>query len=275
VGAANTVEPPPNSLDARIRDHRSELDRLLLEYTEKHPDVIATRESLTRLEEQRARQLAALGVDNPDQEFANLDSNPIYQSIRMALNDAEVEIDALNAQMQERARRLEDLQALIDEVPQVEAELARLNRDYDVIYEQYQSLVRSRETQELSRKANDTDEVDFRVIDPPMADLTPVAPNRLLLFTAVFMLALGAGGGVCWLLAQIRPVFASSAELREVIGLPVIGAVTQAWERSYRLQRRWALAGFAGAMSGLGVIYMIVVAAESFGSGVRAWVGAG
>ena len=55
-------QPPPDSLDARIRDRRAELDRLLLQYTEKHPDVIATRATLARLEQQRAEQLRALGV---------------------------------------------------------------------------------------------------------------------------------------------------------------------------------------------------------------------
>ena len=50
-------QPPPDSLDARIRDRRAELDRLLLQYTEKHPDVIATRATLARLEQQRAEQL--------------------------------------------------------------------------------------------------------------------------------------------------------------------------------------------------------------------------
>ena len=39
------TEPRPNSIDARIRDGRAELDRLLLQYTDKHPAVIAQRES--------------------------------------------------------------------------------------------------------------------------------------------------------------------------------------------------------------------------------------
>jgi polysaccharide chain length determinant protein (PEP-CTERM system associated) len=45
--------PPPNSLDARIRDAESRLDALLLEYTERHPDVVALRDTLDRLLAQR------------------------------------------------------------------------------------------------------------------------------------------------------------------------------------------------------------------------------
>ncbi len=55
-----TREPRANSLDARIRDNRAELDRLLLQYTERHPEVIALRESLARLEAQRGSSCGPL-----------------------------------------------------------------------------------------------------------------------------------------------------------------------------------------------------------------------
>jgi polysaccharide chain length determinant protein (PEP-CTERM system associated) len=273
-GLEQLTEPLPNSLDARIRDYRVQLDTLLLEYTDRHPDVIAVRETLQRLERQRTEQLAELGVGGSDAEFSQLNSNPIYQASRIALNQIDVEVGGLEADVRERTQKLAALQALIDEVPQVEAELARLNRDYDVIYENYQSLVRSRETQELSRKAAITDEVDFRVIDPPMADLQPVAPKRLFLLFAVLMMGVGGGGAVCWLLSQLQPVFSSAARLRAVCGLPVLGVVTQGWQGQHSVRRRISLLAFAGALGGLAVLFAAGVFIELLGPGVHSFVGA-
>jgi polysaccharide chain length determinant protein (PEP-CTERM system associated) len=266
---SSAAAPPPNSVDARIREYQAQLDRLLLEYTEQHPDVINTRQSLANLERQRTEQLAALGVREPGAELSSLDANPIYQTLRIALNDIEVEIDTLEEDVRERTQKLDQLQTLVDEVPEVEAELARLNRDYDVIYEQYQAMVRSRETQELSRKASDSDDVEFNVIDPPRADFEPVAPDRLMLLFAAFIVALASGGGVCWLLAQLNPVFSSVAALRAAAGLPVLGAVSQVWEGQNRVRRRVVLLGFAGAMAGLAMLLLAGVAIEAVGPGIH------
>ncbi len=268
---APVEEPEPNSLDARIRTYRTQLEALLLQYTDRHPDVVNAKEALARLEAQRAEQLRALGVLDPEQELSSLGANPVYQTLRIALNEASVEIAAIDADLKERRAEANRLQSLIEEVPKVEAELARLNRDYNVVYEQYQSLVRSRETQDLSEKAQLADAVEFRVIDPPLADFVPVAPNRLLLLVGVFMAALGAGGALCWLLSQLSPVFASAAILREVCGLPVLGSISHALP--YLKQRTAALAGFAAAMGCLVVVFGAAVMLELVGPGLRSLVG--
>jgi hypothetical protein len=187
------------------------------------------------------------------------------------LNEANVGIAAIEADLKERRAEANRLQALIEEVPEVEAELARLNRDYNVIYEQYQSLVRSRETQDLSEKAQDADAVEFRVIDPPLADFAPVAPNRLLLLAAAFMGALGAGGALCWVLSQLSPVFASAAKLREISGLPVIGSISHALPHLKR--RGLALASFAAAIGCLTIVFGAAVMVELVGPGIRTLVG--
>jgi polysaccharide chain length determinant protein (PEP-CTERM system associated) len=262
-------ELPPSSIDARIRNQRTELERLLLMYTDKHPDVINARESLERLEKQRAEQLGALGVLDRDQELSGLGTNPVYQTLRIALNDTDVEIATLEADVAQRRAEVTALQALIDDVPDVEAELSRLNRDYDVVYEQYQNLVRSRETQDLSEKARDADEVDFRVIDPPLADFKPIGPNRLVYTAFVFFASLGCAGGLCWLLAQLSPVFHDGTSLREVCGLPVIGYVSDAAPRRRRMRRRLAIVGVTGAMAALATVFAVAVLVELVGPGMR------
>lgn len=275
TGNTPTPELAPNSIDARIRDYRAKLDTLLLQYTERHPDVISTREALNSLERQRREQLESIGVEDDDIEMSSLGSNPIYQATRIALNEIEVEIEALEVDVDEQARSVRRLQELIDDVPQVEAELARLNRDYDVIYEQYQGLVRSRETQNLSRKAADTEEIQFRIIDPPTADFKPVAPKRELMMAIVFLASFGLGAGLCWLLSQVRPVFTNATDLARISGLPILGSVTRIRDANYVARSRRGLLAFVGAVSILVALFVATVVVELAGPGLRQLVGIG
>jgi len=262
-------EPAPNSIDARIRDHRAELDRLLLQYTERHPDVIMLGESLERLESQRAERLQALGVSDSDQQISALGANPVYQAVQIAMNEVDVEIATLEADLRDRERRLGDLRALIDEVPGVEAELARLNRDYDVIYDQYQAVIQSRELQQLSQQASATDQVEFRVLNPPRAGIEPVAPRRLLLLAGVLVTALAGGVGLSYLMAQLRPVISSARTLRELSGLPVVGTVSGFVDPRFARQRRVVILSFSTSIVGLLLLIGGVMLYELVGPGIH------
>jgi polysaccharide chain length determinant protein (PEP-CTERM system associated) len=270
---ASTREPAPSSIDARIRNHRAELDRLLLQYTERHPNVVALGESLARLEAQRAEQLQALGISDSEQQISALGANPVFQAVQIAMNEVDVEIATLEADLRDRERRLDDLRALIDEVPGVEAELARLNRDYDVIYDQYQAVIKSRETQQLSRQASATDQVEFRVLNPPRADTEPVAPRRLLLLAGVLVAALAGGAGISYLLAQMRPVISSARALRELSGLPVVGTVSGFVDPRYARQRRVAILSFSAFTASLILLIGGVAMFELVGPGIHSLVG--
>ena len=267
-------EPRPNTIDARIRDGRAELDRLLLAYTERHPAVIAQKESLERLEAQRAEQLRAIGVSDVDQEVSALGANPVYQAVQIELNKVDIEIALLEADARDREDRLKELQALIDEVPLVEAELARLNRDYDVVKAQYETLIQSRERQQLSEQASASDQVEFNVLNPPRAEIEPVAPRRLVLLGAVLVVALGAGSGLGYVLSQWRPVFSNAKTLREVTGLPVIGSVSRVQlDPQADARRRFALVSFSTSVAALVLVIASAALYELVGPGIHSLIG--
>jgi polysaccharide chain length determinant protein (PEP-CTERM system associated) len=261
---------PANSLDARIRDYQTQLDLALLQYTERHPDVISLRGTLEHLKAQRDEQLAALGIEGKDLELYMLGANPVRQAIQVELNDTDVEIATLTADVEDRTERLAELQGLINELPQVEAQLQQLNRDYDVVYEQYLALVRSREAQGLTLKAADSQQAEFRVLDPPLATLDPVGPQRIPMYVAVFFVALGAGAALCYVCAQLWPVFGRARALRQAVGLPVLGTVSHAWEDRYRAETRSAELHYAAVLGVLVVMCVILVGLESAGLGLNA-----
>ncbi len=240
----------------RIQELESRLEELLLKFTEKHPEVIAVRTTITQLQKRQEEELARIssGKRATGSMANSLKTNPVYQSIQTELNRADVQIAELRQELSQRDGRVADLKKLVDTVPEVEAELSRLNRDYEITRTRYLELVERRETAKLSESADKQGVVKFQIIDPPLVGLEPVAPKRTLLMAAVLVIGLGAGGALTYLLNQLRPVYQNVRVLAEKTGLPVLGCVSRTWLDRHRIERRQGLLAFSGAVSLLAVV---------------------
>lgn len=244
----------------RIQEAQTRLDELLLRFTDKHPDVVATRETVEQLKQRRQAEIEALRRGDPGAAAAaGASSNPVYQSIQLALNQTEVEIASLRGELGERQRKVNQLRGLVDTVPEVEAEFSRLNRDYDVTKTQYTTLLDRLEKARLSEQADETGVVKFQIVDPPAAGFDPVAPNRVLLLAIVLLAGLGVGGGLAYLLHQMRPVFNNVRSLTEVTGIPVLGSVSMTWLDKKRAESRLRKLAFSGVAGMLLVTFFGVV----------------
>jgi polysaccharide chain length determinant protein (PEP-CTERM system associated) len=259
VGAGDTA--------TRIQETQAHLDDLLLRYTEKHPEVIATKETLDALRSRQQDELAALRRGDPGAAaLANATSNPVYQNIQTQLNQADVTIAELKSQLADRQRNEAELRRLVDTAPEVEAEFARLTRDYTVTKTQYNSLLERLEKARLSGDAEQTGVVKFNIVDPPSAGFRPIFPNRPLFLFAVLVVGIGAGAAMAYVMHMMRPVFATSRSLADMTGLPVLGSVTRSWVEKYRAQLRGGLLRYSFAAGLLFVVFIVVVVAQQPGS---------
>ncbi len=256
-------ELDPNSLEARILDTERRLQDLKLRYTDQHPDVSALVETLEILRDQWDRREAAGG------DRLGSISNPVFQALQISRNEAESEVQALRAVVVQRQKRVSELQGLINEMPEVEAELARLNRDYDVVHSRYQSLLDSLEREKLSREVLEAEEVEFRVIDPPRADFDPVAPQRELLLLALLVFSTGAGVAVAYGIGQLRPVIDSASSLEQFSGLSVIGTIGLQSTHGDDVLLRDSTALFVAGAGLLIVVLLAMTLLEIVGPGLR------
>ena len=245
---------------SRIQETQARLDDLLLRFTDRHPDVIAARENLEQLKARQAVELAALKRgDAGVAATSGASSNPVHQNIQLQLNTVEVEIAGLRAQLADRRKAEQDLRRLVDTVPEVEAEYARLMRDYGSNKTQYDDLFNRQERARLSSDAEQTGSVKFNIVDPPSSPFAPIFPNRPLFLFAVLFLGLALGGGVAYLLHMIKPVFADSKTLSEITGLPVLGPVMRGWAAPQRLALRQGLMRYVAVAALLFVVFVITV----------------
>lgn len=226
-------QPPPVSviqtpeIDSRLDAQKRQLDELLRRYTDLHPDVVSTRRLIARLEEQKQQEVEARRRAEAKRPVAVAPENNVaVQQTKLALAEAEASVANLRVRAADTQARLSQLRTMAARAPQVEAELAQLNRDYEIVRRNYEALVGQREKAMMSEEVDATRPDRFRVIDPPRTSDKPVFPNRFVLAPLTLLVGLAAGIGVCLLLTQLMPTIDSSKSLRELSGRPVLGSVS-------------------------------------------------
>jgi polysaccharide chain length determinant protein (PEP-CTERM system associated) len=245
----------------RLQEARQKLADLLTQYTEKHPAVASLREEIAELEARRARELDALRRGDPQAVAATgASSDPVYQSIQLALNEVSVEVASLRGEIAQHERKIAELQRLVQTVPEVEAEFARLNRDYDVTKAQYLELLDRMQKAKLGQDAEASNSgVVLAVLDPPYASIHPVAPKRPLLIIAVFVLGVAAAGALAYGLSKMNPVFNHVRELEEITARTVLGVVSRTIAEDVRTDERMGYRRYAAAVAGLVLAFVLVL----------------
>lgn len=243
-------------IDARIQALKKNLDSLQLNYTDRHPDIIATQRIIEQLEEQK-RQEAKARKSSPAMQT----QNTVAQQLKLSLTDAEAAVASMRARVSEYESRYSRLKAAADAIPQVEADFTQLNRDYEVNKSNYEKLLERRDSAQMSGDMDaNTGIMDFRIIDPPRVPFTPSAPNRPLLMTLVLLGALAGGAVIAFLVSQFRPTFNDRWTLRNTTGLPLLGAVSLIWTDAQKKKYRSSLLATAASAIGLLGSYAVVMA---------------
>ncbi len=253
LGLSANAETPTGQ---RLLAMQTRLDELLLRYTEQHPDVQELRATIEDLQKQAAVKpnRTASTISTPASGSSAL------EELKLAYREAEVDLRTIQLRYDEFSARIEELKQKLDTLPQVEAELTRLNRDYDINRENYQVLVQRYESARMSEQAEEAgDNLKFRIVEPPKVPILPIGPKRLLLTAFILVAALGIGGGLAFLLSLLKPVYFDMRTLRTELEFPVLGQVTRVMTDDVRMKRRLEIGGFVSVVVLLLLLFIGIV----------------
>lgn len=259
--SSETYQPAAVAKLKQMEDKRKEL---LILYTEKHPDVLALDVSIKNLKERvnSTEDVAPAESDSESVEF-----NPVYQEMKVALNSAKIEVGVLQAQLEDKKQSAEKLKGFIDVIPEVEAKLTRLNRDYDITRTRYLNLVERRESSRLAESASKSgNDITFRVIEQPVVPLSPSGPPRLLFLAGALLVALGAGLAWSFLRFMLAPTYFDVSQLSEKTGLPILGTVSLYLSPQHKSRRRLQLLSFLSVTCFLLVVFSGVMVFHESGA---------
>ncbi len=250
----------------KLRQYREELEQLLTQYREQHPDVMALKSLIAETVESIARgntteQYRGVGAGD-SAEF-----NPVYQELKADSNRASIEVETLNIKLMEQGNIVKELKQAVNVLPGVEAKLAKLNRDYEITRERYLSFVERRESARLAQAVGQSgNNVKFHIIDAPREPTRPSSPYRSFLLTAVFAFALLSGLAWAFFKYLVQPTFIGSNQVNEKLDLPVLGSVGLYLTDEHKRKRKLQLAGFLAVFFLLVATYVVSITFRHSGS---------
>jgi polysaccharide chain length determinant protein (PEP-CTERM system associated) len=250
VGGSNDT----GSARAALAQAQSQLASLQARgLTDNHPDVAAAKKQVDLLRRQAANE-------NPNTTGS---PNPAYSALLSIKSERQANVQALTARKAALNADLSSMMASQANEPTVAAEANRISRDYTVLKDKYDELLKDREEMRLRGQVeNERSSFKFEVIDPPTTPRAPSAPNRLLLLLGVLFAGIAAGVGAAFAIGQLKSTFSTTSGLERAIELPVLGSISQTLTDAARELQRKRMKQFYGASAALGGLCVALLAIE-------------
>lgn len=255
--------PPASPYQVQIQNLESRLAELRTRYGPGHPDVRRTQAELNRLKEKAANEPQS--AEAIDQKPALTNGGATHRNPVL-----EAQLEKLDEDIKEQRKLLQPLQDRMDfhtsklqHLPVFEAQMARLQQDYDILKTQYTQLLEKEKAAEISHALEVRQKGEhFEVLDSAVTPDKPSSPNRDL-----FRIGGLVGGLLLGItLAAIAEVNDESvrteSEAEEILGKPILSGVPLIITPAERRKRIWRgvgmLAGTAAGSVALGFLFAIV-----------------
>ncbi|MCP4624636.1 MAG: protein GumC [bacterium] len=234
--------PGENSFE--IEELKAKLSQMKLKYTDRHPDVVRIKNTITKLE----AQLEADAEDNtaemsPDTAETDIsaDLNEMgFQNLQNVQKDEMArEIRRKQNEIDEIAGQIELYQQRVENTPKREQEMLSLKRDYDNIKGSYDSLVQRKLEAEIAVNMERKQKGEqFRIIDHADLPEKPYSPNVKMLFLFSVAIGLGIGGGLIFVLDFLNTSLKVPQDYETRFGLPVLATIPSIPPPNYRILHR-------------------------------------
>jgi len=234
LSAENTTDPKTTAAWAELVRRRSEyegeLQRLLTQYTEKHPDVIATKK---QLEDIKAQQDLMLNdwkdrIEDRKQKLTKL-TDPRLLTLRTNISMVEGDMDRQGRLLEETNKQIADINARINAIPNAEVGLEALDRDYQTKKSNYDNLLLQQQKIVVGADAaKEQQGGGIQVVDPANLPEKPVAPKRLVLTAGGFGLGIALGMFLV-LIVEVRRLFTIQTieDAKHYTTLPVLASIPE------------------------------------------------
>lgn len=255
---------PASDVGLQIFETERALAQLLSSYTERHPDVIALRRKLALLRgEPDVDGAPAATSANGARSNAGLSLGG-YEQIKSQLGEADAQAALYAGRAESLRARLARMEERAAQIPAVEVELAKLNRDYEVLKIKHGELLARREQAKLAHDSEvGADRVQYQIVEAPRVPMTPDGPSRAVLISLVLLVAGAAGASFAFVLVHVNECFADPTQLRRAFNLPVLGTVSAVQSPGQRTWRMAEVSTFAGGCALLVAAYGMILLAET------------
>jgi polysaccharide chain length determinant protein (PEP-CTERM system associated) len=196
-------------------------------FTEKHPDLIRTRDEIARLERT---------VKSADGSAL---LNPVAQQTQAMVRRSELRRTAAQTEIERLAQVADEVQTQINSTPGVAKQLDALKVEYEHLFNTFQDFA-NRHNEAMVQAQLERRQLgeQFRVLEAAFRAPEPSAPNRglILILGTLFAMMVGLGVGILFEALDTSPHDARQLQTR--LALPVLASIPEIWLESDRLRQR-------------------------------------
>jgi len=266
LSAENTTDPKTTAAWAELVRRRSEyegeLQRLLTQYTEKHPDVVAAKKQIEDIKAQQDLMLNEWKdrIEDRKQKLTKL-TDPRLLTLRTNISMVEGDMDRQGRLLEETNKQIAEMNTRINAIPNAEVGLEALDRDYQTKKSNYDNLLMQQQKIVVGADAaKEQQGGGIQVVDPANLPEKPVAPKRLVLTAAGFGVGM-ALGMLLVLIFEVRRLFTiqTIADAKHYTALPVLASIPELMTPAEALSvpRRQNLALAAGFVATVVAVPML------------------
>ncbi len=206
-----------------LNEQKRYLWELETQYTNWHPDVIATKIRIEELEAQIRERESMIASESKEKGHR---VNPRVARLNQELEEVTEKIDQLLREAVNLENGIEIYQQKVDNAPKREEQMSTLQRDHNLLQEQYRKLLDKKIQAELARNLEETQKGEqFKILDPATPPRQPFKPDKRKVFGLALALGLGLGGGLAFLREQLDRSFHGADDVEQFLGFPVIATL--------------------------------------------------
>lgn len=187
---------------------RSELAGLTATYKENYPDVAILKTRIKELEDQVSSNAA------PQTDAAGKAA------------DTPADITSLKTREAKLRQQIKAYEARVEITPANEQRLADIKRDYNISFQNYQSLLEKKLSARLAENLEKRQKGEkFRVIDPANLPQRPYKPDRAKITFMGLAAGVGVGAGLALLFEFLNPAFRKPEEFTGLFDKEVLAVI--------------------------------------------------
>ena len=203
---------------------RAELAEKQQKYTDDHPDVVSLKEKIASLSKDLEEAKDAPKAE--EEYFESTPDNPAYISLSSQLEAVNSEIKSIALQKAKIAEKVNELEKVLLEAPQVEKDFLALKRDYDNAVRRYQDTQSKQMHADIAKQLESESKGErFVLIDPAALPEEPISPNRPAIVFLGLILALGSGFGFAVVADAISGTVRSAKGLEMLLGIAPLAVI--------------------------------------------------
>lgn len=211
---------------------RAELEKLLIKYTENHPDVKRLKKKILQLEQKVPEDLTEAGTGvkkkaTKGRLAKGISVDEEILQLQMQRRNVEQTLAAIEAEKAQLKEKIEEYENWVAAAPVREAEWAALTREYGELKRHYDYLVaqdlQAKSMLNLERRQKGS---QFKVEDPARMPEKPIKPDFLKTMVVSVGGTLVLGFGFILLVSFMDTSFRDPDDLENFIGVPVVSTIT-------------------------------------------------